>query len=358
MPPTIDRPAARTALRWLPAALAVLLLALLPLASGPFAIHLGVLVFLAVLMGSAWNLVGGYAGQYSLGHAAYFGVGAYTASLLLERLQVPPWYGLPAAMLAAALVGVGVGCIAARLRGPSFVLASIAVAEIARLTVLHFRAYTYGAEGLVIPDAPTLHVFERELDFGTERSFYWLTLALAIGAVLVSRTLLRARLGHLLLAIREDEDAARALGIRVAWNKGVALAISAALTGLAGGVFAGSSRFLEPSAAFSLTEVSVRMALVCLIGGIARVEGPIIGAAILVPLEELARNPGSLVAAGLLSPGSDVVAFVGRWISPAHLIVDGVLLTLVVLFAPEGVAGLVRRAARRRTRPATPSPVP
>ncbi len=356
---SLERPAVRAALRWLPAALAVAALAAFPLlVTKPYPINMGVVLFLAVLMGSAWNVLGGYAGQYSVGHAAYFGVGAYTAVILFERFQVAPWFGLPAAMLAAVLVGVVIGSITFRLRGPYFVLASIAVAEIIRLAALHFRSVTNGAEGFVIASAPTLQVFGLELSFGTKRSFYWLTLALAVAAVLVSRAVLRRRLGYSLLAIREDQDAAHSLGIGLAWNKNLALAISAALTGLAGAVFAGYTRFIDPSAAFGL-DVSVRMVLVCLVGGIGRVEGPIIGAAILVPLEEVLRNPGGLVTVGLLPRGSELVAFVGTWISPAHLLVDGLIMVLVILFAPEGVAGLLRRLrARRETAAEVPSPAP
>jgi len=357
---SLERPAVRAALRWLPAALAVTALAAFPFAvTKPYPINMGVVLFLAVLMGSAWNVLGGYAGQYSVGHAAYFGVGAYTAVLLFERHQVAPWFGLPAAMLAAVLVGVVIGGITFRLRGPYFVLASIAVAEIIRLAALHFRSFTNGAEGFVIASAPSIHLLGVELSFGTKRSFYWLTLALAVAAVLVSRAVLRARLGYLLLAIREDQDAAHSLGIGLSWNKNLALAISAALTGLAGAVFAGYTRFIDPSAAFGL-DVSVRMVLVCLVGGIGRVEGPIIGAAILIPLEEVLRNPGGLETVGLLPRGSELVAFVGRWISPAHLLVDGLIMVLVILFAPEGVAGLLRRlrARRRESAAAAPSPAP
>ncbi len=356
----LAHPGVRAALRWLPAAIAVAALAAFPLVvTKPYAVNMGVVLFLAVLMGSAWNVLGGYAGQYSVGHAAYFGVGAYTAVLLFERYQIAPWFGLPAAMLAAVIVGVVIGSITFRLRGPYFVLASIAVAEIIRLAALHFRSFTNGAEGFVIARAPSLHLLGLELSFGTKRSFYWLTLALAVVAVLVSRGVLRRRLGYCLLAIREDQDAAHSLGIGLAWNKNLALAISAALTGLAGAVFAGYTRFIDPGAAFGL-DVSVRMVLVCLVGGIGRVEGPIIGAAILIPLEEVLRNPGGLVTVGLLPRGSELVAFVGQWISPAHMLVDGLIMVLVILFAPEGVAGLLRRVRARRREPAAaaPSPVP
>ncbi|HYD39565.1 MAG TPA: branched-chain amino acid ABC transporter permease [Anaeromyxobacter sp.] len=361
MAATSVRPAARAALRCAPAALAIVLLALFPIfVTKPYPIGIGVSLFLAVLVGSAWNILGGYAGQYSVGHAAYFGVGAYTAVMLFERLHVPPWFGLPAAMLAAVLVGVVIGTITFRLRGPYFVLASIAVAEIIRLAALHFRGFTNGAEGFVVAGAPTLHLLGLELSLGTKRSFYWLTLALAVGAVLVSRAVRRARLGYLLLAIREDQDAAHSLGIGLAWNKNLALALSAALTGLAGAVFAGYTRFIDPNTVFSLTEVSVRMVLICLLGGIGTVHGPIIGAVLLVLLEAVLVTPRGLVTIGLLPSDSALVAFVGKWLSPAYLLVEGVIMVLLILFAPEGVAGLLRRvrARRRETAAAAPSPAP
>jgi branched-chain amino acid transport system permease protein len=359
MDPLLDRPLVRLALRWGPAALLVLALALFPVVvTKTYPIGMGVLLFLAVLQGSAWNVLGGYAGQYSVGHAAFFGVGAYTAVMLAERLHVPPWFGLPAAMAAAVLVGLVVGSITFRLRGPYFVLGSIAVAEIIRLAALHFRSFTRGAEGFVVSAAPKLHLLGLEVSFASKRSFYWLTLALAVGAVLVSRAVLRSRLGYLLQAIREDQDAASSLGIRVAWNKNLALAVSAALTGLAGAVFVGYSRFIDPNTAFSLLDVSLQMVLICILGGIGTVEGPIIGAVLLIPILEVLRNPRGLVTLGLLPSDSGLVAFVGRWLSPAHQLVDGIIMVLLILFAPAGVAGLVRRLRARRRPAASPAPSP
>ncbi len=356
------RPLARRALRWLPAALALLFLALFPvLVTKPYPIHMGVVLFLAVLQGSAWNILGGYAGQYSVGHAAYFGVGAYTAVMLLERWHVAPWWGLWAAMAAAVLVGLAIGSLTFRLRGPYFVLASIAVAEIIRLAALHFRDLTRGAEGFVVATSPTLRLLGLELSFAGKRPFYYLTLILAVAAVAVSRAVLRSRLGHFLLAIREDQDAAASLGIRLSVNKNVALALSAALTGVAGAVFAGFTRFVDPSAAFGI-DVSVGMVLVAILGGIGTVEGPIIGAVLLVPIDEVLRNPRGLVTVGLLPSDSSLVAFIGRWLTPAHLLVHGLVLVVVILFAPEGVAGLLRRLRARRAggvnaSPPAPSPV-
>jgi branched-chain amino acid transport system permease protein len=354
--PAPDRPGVRRALRFLPAALLVIFLALFPVAvSKPYPLHMGVILFLAVLQGSAWNVIGGYAGQYSVGHAAYFGTGAYTAVMLLERFQLAPWWSLPLAMVAAVLVGLIVGSITFRLRGPYFVLASIAVAEIIRLAALHFRGLTHGAEGFVVGDVPTLHLLGLELSFAGKRPFYYLTLVLAVLAVAVSRAVRRSPLGYRLLAIREDQDAAHSLGIALALNKNLALAISAALTGLAGAVFVGFSRFIDPNAAFGI-DVSIQMVLVCILGGIGTVEGPVIGAMLLIPLDEVLRNPRGLVTVGLLPADSGLVSFIQRYLSHAHLLVYGLLIVVIIHFAPEGVAGLVRRWTFRRRADAPPAP--
>jgi branched-chain amino acid transport system permease protein len=292
-----------------------------------------------------------------VGHAAYFGVGAYTAVMLLELFHIAPWWSLGLAMINAVIVAVIVGSITFRLRGPYFVLASIAVAEIIRLAALHFRGFTHGAEGFVVAETPTLHLPGMEVSFAGNVPFYYLTLALAALSVLVSRAVLRSKLGYYLLAIREDQDAAHSLGIDLAFYKNVALAISAALTGAAGAVFAGLTRFVDPNSVFSLTDVSIEMVLICILGGIGTVEGPVIGAVLLVPLKEVLRNPRGLVTLGLLPSGSGLVGFVQRYLSQAHLLIYGLLIVVMILFAPDGVAGLLRRRPRRRAGP-PPAPVP
>jgi branched-chain amino acid transport system permease protein len=361
LPTFLDRPGLRPVLRFLPTGLLLLTLATFPaFVSSPDPVHLGVNLFLAVALGSAWNLLGGFAGEYSLGHAAYFGVGAYTAILLLERLGVPPWWGMGAAMVAAALLAAIVGSIAFRPRGPLFLLVSLAVAEVLRLAAIHFRSFTHGAEGLAVTRIPAVHVLGKVLRFQGERPFYYLTLALAILAVLVSRIVLRSRLGYALRAIREDPAAARSLGIDVTFTRSAALVISAALTGLAGAAFAGYAGSIDPSSAFGLTGVSVEAILVCVVGGLGTVEGPILGALLLIPLEEALRNPHALVALGLLPDGSSLVGFAERYLSHADLLVRGLLLVAFLLFAPAGVAGLLKRVASRRRAgsPAAIAPVP
>src|SRR5512138_90097 len=151
----------------------------------PYVLNMWVVLFLAVIHGQAWNVVGGYAGQHSIGHAAYFGVGAYVTMMLLEILKVPPWWGIWAGCLGALVLSAIIGSITFRLRGPYFVLASISVAEIIRLAALYFRGFTRGAEGFLVSDMPTLHLFGAEIEFITKRSFYFAGLALALVTILV-----------------------------------------------------------------------------------------------------------------------------------------------------------------------------
>jgi branched-chain amino acid transport system permease protein len=325
----------------------------------PYVLHMGVMLFLAVIQGQAWNVIGGYTGQYSVGHAAYFGVGAYVTMMLLELRQIPPWWGIWAAAAAAVLLSVVIGAITFRLRGPYFVLASISVAEIIRLATLHFKGFTRGAEGFLLSSIPTLKLFGLEIEFLTKRTFYFTGLLLAVVVILVNYAVEHSKLGYYFQAIREDQDAAHSLGINLTFYKSVALAISAAFTAAAGGFFAMFVKFIDPNIAFGL-DVSVQIVLICIIGGIGTILGPVVGAMVLVPLSEILRNPRGLVQVGILSADSAVVRFIETYLSNAHLLVYGILVVAVILFAPEGVLGVIRRVAarsrRRRAESAAPSP--
>ncbi len=323
----------------------------------PYVLNMWVVLFLAIIQGQAWNVVGGYAGQHSIGHAAYFGVGAYTTMMLLELAKVPPWWGIWAGCLAAVVVSVVIGSITFRLRGPYFVLASIAVAEIIRLAALYFRGFTRGAEGFLVSEMPTLHLFGAEIEFLTKRPFYFAGLALAIVTILVNWAVQRSKLGYYFQAIREDQDAAHSLGIDLSLYKNVALAISALFTAFAGGFYAMFVKFIDPNAAFGI-DVSIQILLYCIVGGIGTILGPVIGAMVLVPLSEVLRNPRGLVQIGIVSPDSAAVRFIESYLSNAHLLVYGVLVVVVILFAPDGVLGVIRRLVSlvRRRRPSAERP--
>jgi branched-chain amino acid transport system permease protein len=313
----------------------------------PYVLHMGVVLFLAILQGQAWNVLGGYTGQYSVGHAAYFGLGAYTTVMLLTGWGIPPWYGIGLAMLNAVLLSVVIGSITFRLRGPYFVLASISVAEIIRLAALYFKGFTRGAEGFLLDELPALTLFGQELELTGKRPFYYLGLGLAVGSVLVNWAVQRSKLGYYFQAIREDQDAAHSLGINLTLYKSLALAISASLTALAGGFYAMFVKFIDPNTVFGI-DLSIQLVLICIVGGIGTIAGPLIGALVLVPLSETLRNPKGLIQLGLLPQDSSVAAFIEAHLANAHLLFYGLLVVLVILFAPDGVLGVLRHALRRR----------
>ena len=320
----------------------------------PYILHMGVMLFLAIIQGQAWNVVGGYAGQYSVGHAAYFGVGAYVTMMLLELEKVPPWWGIWAAIAAALVLSAIIGSITFRLRGPYFVLASISVAEIIRLAALYFKGFTRGAEGFLLSEIPTLHLFGSEIAFIGKRPFYYAGLVLAVATIAANWGVQHSKLGYYFQAIREDQDAAHSLGIRLSLYKNLALGISAVFTAAAGGFYAMFVKFIDPNIAFGL-DVSVQIVLIAIIGGIGTIVGPVIGAMVLVPLAEILRNPRGLVQIGVLSPDSGLVAFIEKYLANAHPLFYGVLLVVVILFAPDGVLGVIRRIAARSKRRASPA---
>lgn len=325
----------------------ILLVALVPQFSRkPTLLHLWIMVFLAIAQGSAWNVVGGFAGQYSVGHAAYFGIGAYITMLLLELHQVAPWYGIAAAVAGSVVLSVVIGSITFRLRGPYFVLASISMAEIIRLAALHFKEITRGAEGILLNSIPPLETPWFTVRFIGKVPFFYASLALAVIVISVNWFVKHTKLGYTFQAIREDQDAAHSLGINPTLHKNLALMISAAFTASAGGLFALYVRFIDPNIAFGI-DVSVQMVLICIIGGIGTIVGPVVGSVVLVLLSETLRNPKWLVQLGLLGNESALVAFIEARLSNAHVLFYGVLVVLVVLFAPEGFIGLFRDASAR-----------
>jgi branched-chain amino acid transport system permease protein len=332
----------------------VALLALVPLfVKKPLLLHMWIMVFLAAAQGSAWNVIGGYTGQYSVGHAAYFGIGAYTVMMMLELHQIAPWWGLGLAVLNAVLLSVVIGGITFRLRGPYFVLASIAVAEILRLGVLYWKGFTRGAEGILLSGIPPLEVAGLKVEFIGKRPFFYASLGLAVIVLAANWFVQNTKLGYLFQAIREDQDAAHSLGISPALHKSIALAISAAFTAWAGALYGLYVRFIDPNIVIGI-DVSVQMVLICIIGGIGTILGPVVGAFVLTLLSESLRNPKWLVQAGLFSEESPVIAFIQQRLSNTHVLVYGILVVLVILFAPDGILGLVRDGLarlRKRLRP-------
>jgi branched-chain amino acid transport system permease protein len=350
--PTPSRRRGLALLPLLAAAAAALALALLPAAvTSPYALHVMILLFLAVVQGESWNVLGGYTGQYSVGHAAYFGIGAYVTLMLLQFRQVPPWWGVWAAMLVAVMAAVVIGAITFRLRGPYFVLASIAMAEIVRLVALNWKDVTNGAEGILVSDLPPLRLGGVTLtDFSSKVPFYYAGLILAAATIAVNWGVQRSKLGYYFQAIREDQDAAHSLGIPLALYKNLALAISALFTAWSGALYGLYVGFIDPGTVLGV-DVSVQFVLICIIGGIGTILGPVLGALVLVPLSEALRAnllSDLLFRIGIVSEGSRAGAFLRENLAHAHALIYGVLVVIVILYMPEGVLGFARRLAHRR----------
>ncbi|MFF7710131.1 ATP-binding cassette domain-containing protein [Pseudomonas sp. NPDC007930] len=297
--------------------LALSMLLAVPLAIGsPFVLHIFILVCSYAALATAWNIVGGFAGQLSLGHAVFYGVGAYVATLLVMHLQLSPWLGMFAGALLSTLLAVVISWPCFRLRGPFFALATIAVLEVVRLLAINQQGLTGGAAGLAVP-----------LKMGVEWMLFrqrWPYLLIAFGFLLVTlyvaHRLKHSRLGYYLIAVREREDAAQAVGVSAVKVKLAAVMISAFLTSLVGSFHAMYLTFIEPGAMFSL-ELSIQIAMFALIGGLGTVSGPLIGTLLVLPLAELARG------------------WLGNLGSGVHGLVYGVVLVAVVLTIPQGIVG-------------------
>jgi branched-chain amino acid transport system permease protein len=327
-------------------------LVILPLfVENTYILHMMILIFINVIVGSSWNILGGFTGQYSVGHAAYFGVGAYTTMILMQFRHIAPWWGVWAGTGVALITALVIGSICFRLRGPYFVLASIAVAEIFRVSALNLKNITNGAEGILVTEIPPLTVGGRVLtDWSTKVPFYYTGLIFVITVIVVSWLVYRSKLGYYFQAIREDQDAAHSLGINPTLYKNAALAISAIFTSLAGSLFAVYVGFIDPSTVLAL-DLSVQIVMICIIGGIGTISGPVVGAALLVPLSEALRSNAitdALINAGIVNAESKVGAFLKENLSHAHVLIYGILVVIVILFMPEGVVGFARRLGTRK----------
>jgi branched-chain amino acid transport system permease protein len=323
-----------------------------------YALHMMILVFINVIIGSSWNIIGGYTGQYSVGHAAYFGVGAYSVMILMQYRQIAPWWGIWVGAAVAIVIAIVIGSICFRLRGPYFVLASIAVAEIFRVSALNLKNLTNGAEGLLVTEIPPLVIAGRTVtDWYSKVPFYYTGLVCALVIIFVSWLVRRSKLGYYFQAIREDQDAAHSLGINLTLYKNISLAISAMFTAMAGSLYAVYVGFIDPSTVLAL-DLSVSIVMLCICGGIGTISGPVIGAVVLVPLSEALRSnmlTDALIKAGVVSEETGAGAFMKAHLSQAHMLIYGILVVIVILFMPQGILGFLKRVtARLTTRKARP----
>jgi branched-chain amino acid transport system permease protein len=280
-----------------------------------------VLIFLWGSLSAAWNVAGGYAGQVSLGHSAFFGIGAYSAALLATRWGLSPWIGLAVGVLFSTAAGLAIGYLANRLRGPYFALATIAFSQVLLIVASRWRGFTQGSEGIPVPFRPGVWT----LGFVDKTVWLYLVLAVAVVLYLVQCYLEGSRHGYQLAAVREDEDAAQAIGIASRRLKVVAISASAALTAVCGTLWAQYVGFVDPFYVFSV-DLSVRFALGAIIGGTGTALGPFLGALLITTLETYLRATFGGIGAGLVG---------------IYLIIYGCVLILVVRFAPQGLVGWV-----------------
>lgn len=281
-----------------------------------YAVRVLCLILFAATLGQAWNIVGGLANQISLGHGAFFGIGAYASVVLQIHYGITPWAGMLVGMALAGLAAALLSVPTMRLKGPYFALASLAFAEVCRIVASAWPSVTGGPQGVSVPflgDAPAMMQFRAAGDY--------VPLFVGLFVIVYGSFALMAngRMGYQLRAIREDEQAAEVSGVNTFGIKLFGSVVSAVLTAAIGTLFAQFAYFIDPETVFSATSVSIRAALIAIIGGVGTLAGPLIGALLVVPLEEFLNTHLSSVAAG------------------AAPFIFGIVLVVVVLVRPRGL---------------------
>lgn len=305
--------------KWLVIAVLLFSALIFPFFADEFLVSILLQAYLWAFLAMSWDVIGGYGGQFSLGHAAFLGLGAYTSTILLESYGISPWIGMWAAGSIAGAAGALVGIASLRLRGPFFALGTIAFAELVKLLLLYFKEVTGGPLGILITKSgPEYMLFENQTPY------YYLMLAFMLGGLLFLKWFESSKFGIGLVALREDEEAAEGVGINVYRTKVIGAAISAFLTGIGGTIYAQWIHFIRPDIIVKL-EYSTQMAAIDVVGGVSSPYGGLIGAIILVPLS-LYLN-----------------ALFGGLIAGLSLILYGAVLLVVVVLVPGGIYGLIRR---------------
>lgn len=280
----------------------------------PFYRNIMALVCLWGAMAGAWNILGGYAGKFSLGNAAFFGTGAYSSSILFVKTGISPWVGMAVGVGISVLLALFLGVITLRLKGKFFALCTIAFIALMEIAAIHLRGLTGGAEGLLIPWKPGVEnmIFESDL------TWVYVLMSFMLFVYFLSRHLECRPLGYRWIALRENEDAAEALGINTLSAKLSSFTLSAALTSIGGSLYAQYYMFIEPIYVFGM-ELSIQFALYAIIGGMGTALGPIMGAAVITPLEIFLRSSFPDLASG------------------ASLAMYALLLLIVVMAIPRGL---------------------
>ena len=305
------------------------LLILLPSVASEYLLHIFILVLLWAYLATSWNILGGYAGQHSLGHGVFLGIGAYTSTLLFIRLGISPWLGMwiGGALSALAAWFIGYLCFRYGLKGPYFALVTIALAE-AFVFLSSNIVSVGGARGLEVTwigNNPLMMQFDGKL------GYYYIILIILVFGILITQWLHKRRPGYQWVAVRENEDAAEALGVNTLRTKIEATVLSAFMTAIGGTFYAQYFTYIGPRTVFGETP-SVQILMFAIIGGLGTVWGPAVGALLLIPVAELARANLSGAVGG------------------SHLVLYGAVMVLVMLFAPKGIVGIAQDVLSRLNR--------
>lgn len=295
----------------------------------PIFLHLMILIFFYAYLTISWNIVGGFAGQLSLGHTAFTGIGAYTSTLLFIQLGVTPWIGMFIGGILAAIAAITIGYPCFRLRGAYFALATIGFVETLRIVIEStneiFGIQIKGAMGMTLP---LLGHSPINFQFLSKAYYYYIILMMMLIALYVTYRISKSKLGYYLFAIKNDLDAAASLGVDVSRCRLKAAALSAFLTGLGGTFYAQLVLFIDPAGIIGLY-LSFEIAFIAIIGGRGTLLGPVLGSFLLVPVSELTR------------------VYLGGTYFGVHLIVFGGVLVLVMLFLPRGINDVIVRGYSR-----------
>jgi len=301
--------------------IAVALAIVVPMVADLHIYSIVITVLIWTMFGHSWNLLGGYTGQVSFGHAMFLGIGAYTSMLIVNAVNLDMAVTLLLGGLLAGIVLLGVGFLIFRLKGPYFALGTLAFAEIIHIVARNMKGVTNGGEGIMLMSRPTFFGFT----VFTKTEYFYVALLLAVAVTLFTAYLMRSKTGYTFIAVREDQDSAEAMGMNSTVVKSKALFISAFLAGLAGGFYGLYNKFIDPDMTFTV-HMSIEMIFVTVIGGIGTIAGPVIGSALLIWLQDYLKSLEFLQA-----------------FSSLYLIVYGLLIMLVIVYLPGGlVEGLQR----------------
>jgi branched-chain amino acid transport system permease protein len=310
------------------AAVGVILVALPLVIKSAFAVDIFIRILLFAFIGVAWNLIGGYAKQLSLGHAAFFGLGAYTSTILQIDFGISPWLGMIAGGVVASIASLPIGWLCFRLRGPYFAIATIAAAQVLMLIFLKFRDFAWGAEGTTIPNLGNSPLM---MQFEAKAAYYYVALGLLALGLAITYRIEKSWMGYYLVAIGEDEDAAEAVGVNAPRVKRDIYMISAFLTALAGTFYTQYIYFIDPNTAFNFS-VSIEAALVSIVGGVGTLWGPVIGTVLLETTSALLQS------------------WLGSSTGGVQLTVYSLILMAVILWRPTGIMGFISEIYASRVR--------